>query len=100
MITPEEVNAKKINFIPEEVIKAFDELIVENWDGRSATIKQKDIVQRIMSKLSCEEDLIFKKHYLDVEELYGSVGWEVEYSKPAYCDDYYEPYFVFSKSRK
>lgn len=39
---------------------------------------------------------IFDKHWLDIEDTYRKAGWNVEYDKPGYCENY-DAYFVFSK---
>ena len=42
-ITPTEVASAKSSKIPDEVIKAFNDLIVAEWDGHSAVIHQDEI---------------------------------------------------------
>jgi hypothetical protein len=41
---------------------------------------------------------IFKKGWLDVEEIYGKAGWKVEYDKPGYNEDY-AAHFIFTNRR-
>ncbi len=105
-IKPEEAIAK-VSF-PDEVIEAFNELIVENLRGKSATVKQEDVIQRILIKFGENKDTaewdykrkrneIFEKDWLSVEAIYRTQGWSVSYDKPSYCDSPYEPYFVFKR---
>ena len=66
-----------------------------------AYIEQEDVIRKIL-EYSTDDGLtretIFKKHYLDIENLYRNNGWEVEYKKPM-SDEYFKAYFVF-KSKK
>ena len=41
-------------------------------------------------------DEVLRQKLLDVEPLYRKAGWQVEYDKHAYCENY-EPFFIFSK---
>ena len=95
-ILPSEVVKKHIEDFPDEVITAFNTLIAQNFNGHSSTVKQKDVVKLIVAA-GIDEKEIFKKCWLDIEGLFITYGWKVEYNQPAYCDNYFEPYFVFSK---
>ena len=98
-ITPAEAGIEKLKKIPPEVVEAFNELIVENLEGGSATVMQSDAVKRIQSKLTIQREAIFKKGWLDVEPLFEQHGWSVEFDKPGY-NETYEAHFTFSKKRK
>lgn len=99
-ISPSEVPKIHADSIPDEVIEAFNELIAENWSPttKSAGFKQDSVVSRILDKFdhsitgkSGRDSMrseIFKKHYLDVEDLYREQGWIVEYDKPGYNESY------------
>lgn len=95
-ISPADVCAKKIAAFPDEVLEAFNELIVENFNLnlKYSTVMQEDVVKRISAKLQGQYE-VFNNGWLDVETLYQSQGWEVTYDKPAYCEDY-KAYFKFS----
>jgi hypothetical protein len=95
-IKPSEVQEKKNKALPEEVFQVFNDLIVENWDGQSATIKQDVAAERISTALRISTDEVFELGYLDVEAAFRKVRWKVEYDKPAYNESY-EAFFVFSK---
>ena len=97
-IRPEDIKELKLNFIPEEVIEIFNEAIVEKWNGKSATINQNYIVDKIKEKLEINPEDIFRKHYLDVEEIFRDAGWVVNYDKPAY-NETYQATFEFKKRR-
>jgi formate-dependent phosphoribosylglycinamide formyltransferase (GAR transformylase) len=98
-IKPDDVvQAKKASF-PSQVIEAFNEMIVANWNNRSSTVKQCDVANLIASKMGLETtDSIYANHWLDVEDVYQKAGWKVVYDKPAYCETY-EATFTFSRSR-
>lgn len=99
-ITPDEVqNAKNTN-IPDYVIDSFNKLIASRWNGYSATINQIDVINHIIA--NCYGNItkreIYDNKYLDVESIFESVGWKVEYDKPGYCETY-EPNFKFTKRK-
>ena len=83
MITPEQVAKAKPRQIPKEVFDAFDALIVENYVSGKSVVRQSDVVERV-TKTRYE----FKTEWLNVESAYESVGWRVEYDKPAYNETY------------
>lgn len=102
-ITPDEVVKAKEKSIPGEVIKAFNDLIIEKWNGSSATIKQKYAISKICTLMNdhmpekvITSDLIFKSGWLNIEDVFRSHGWNVEYDKPAYCETY-DAFFTFTK---
>jgi hypothetical protein len=93
-ISPDDiVEARKVA-IPPEVFDAFNELIAENFNDNSATVKQKDVVARIKAKIPGAD--VYANHWLDVETLYEENGWSVYYDKPAYCETY-DAFFRFTK---
>ncbi len=92
-LNPREVQSLNQRFrterIPDEVIEIFNEMIVKEWNGRDATIRQDDIVAAVVEKLGLESDRpVFDNHWLDVEELFRKEGWKVEYDRPAYCETF------------
>lgn len=50
-ISVNEVQLKKNEDIPDEIIEIFNKLIVKNWDGNSAIIKQDAVIREIELKL-------------------------------------------------
>ncbi len=89
-IKPEDVAAIRCANIPSWVIKAVNELIVKNWSGTSAIIKQSEIKDQYLGEGR------FDFSWLDFEPLFREAGWTVKYDKPAYYESY-EAFFVFSK---
>jgi len=83
-ISPKEAQDYKNRNIPSEVIEAFNELISENFNGVSSKVSQKEVVERIKSKLKSD----FKNSYLDVEPLFEEHGWKVIYDRPGYNETY------------
>ena len=98
-ISPKEVLKLKKISLPPEVILAFNETIIEHFDGRQSHFLQKYVVALIVKKMgmSSEKDkrMIFDKHWLDVENIFIQKGWDVEYEKPAW-NETGEPTFTFS----
>lgn len=84
--------------LPEGVIQAFNEMIAENLSGRSSTFAQNKVVARIKTHMNVGPDNPFDIHWLDVEPLFRSVGWKVEYDKPGF-NETYEARFTFRMPR-
>ena len=102
-IRPEKVEKKpNIPDIPDFVIDAFNELIENKWDGNYVRINQDEAIEAIMkharkARKKITRSGIFSKHWLDVEDLYRSYGWKVEFNKQPYyvMDD--DDFFIFKK---
>jgi len=96
-ITPDEIKHE----IPDFIIEAVKTLLKKKWDGKKAIIEQNDILAIVSS--NDEDDgkpsrrTIFDNNWLDFEDLYREVGWNVEYDKPAYNESY-AAYFKFTKN--
>ena len=100
-LTPKEAKKTKLEVIPDFVIQAFNELIVKNLNSYgSSSFKQKDLVDIIMKSSSQDNgftrDDVYSNHWLDVENLYRDLGWNVQYDKPGYNENY-EAFFEFSE---
>lgn len=86
-ITPEQViKEKKIKEIPDCIINAVNELIIENYKhtSKTAEILQNDILDKVKNNFSRKE--IFDNCWLDIEDLYRKAGWNVKYYRGAYWD--------------
>jgi len=100
-IAPEKITKKKEDFIPDEVIEAFNEIIVEKWNGTQSFFRTKEVVSKIKKKLKLNRtDKIYDNHWLDVEGIYIKLGWVVKYDSPCYGGLDFEPFFKFSKKEK
>jgi hypothetical protein len=101
-MTPDEISTAagnhKIMRIPEPVIVAVNELLIENWHEavRTARVLQDDIIEKIQEISDLDRDTIFSEGYLDIEPLFAEYGWEVTYNKPAFNGSY-KAYFIFKK---
>ncbi len=94
-INPSEVVAARKASLPDVVIEVFNKLIAKNFNGHSASVYQSEVMKCLAAeRLKSSE--IFKKGWLDVEDIYREQGWEVKYDKPGYNESY-EAYFKFSK---
>lgn len=98
-IAPHEVADKKLETIPDAVIRAFNGLLTKKYNGYDATIKQEEAIMAIRAEdetISRQE--IFDNHWLDVEDIYRSIGWDVTFDKPGYNESYSARY-VFKKKK-
>ena len=93
-IKPSEAVSARSKQLPPFVIETFNELICEKMSGGFATIRQEEIIERMLMKSHLKRAEVFSNKYLDVEEVYQAQGWKVRYDKPSYADSY-DPYFVF-----
>jgi hypothetical protein len=94
-ITPAEIKQTRAQNIPDEIIQVFNELIAKEWSNNSACVQQDEAAQLVSERMHLTKDEIYKRHLLDVEDLYRAAGWQVDYDKPAYNEST-RPFFVFS----
>lgn len=85
--------------IPDFVIDAFNELIIKELSvtghGVSAIVRQDKVVELCRKKLKGEE--VFSFDWLNIEPIFRSVGWKVDYVKSDYTD-VTSSYFSFLKT--
>ena len=82
-IKPSEVVKK--NTIPDQMIMVVNNLIIEKWDGRSAIVKQTDIISRFLKSTPTDPKLqkqIYDKGWLNFEPIFRDSGWKVTYESP------------------
>ena len=105
-ISPSEVAAYKQKIFPDYVIDSFNELIAIKFNGKQATVYQKDVVELMLQKANeglgeqspeyLKKSDIYNKGYLEVEDIYRAEGWSVFYDKPGYNENYLA-HFKFMK---
>ena len=95
-VRPDEVTSVSPQEIPDFVITTFNELIFERWDGTRSAIPQEQIVTNILCRTNLDREIIFKRGWLNIENLYRQQGWEVRYLTPDWTDEF-DPYFEFKK---
>ena len=97
-ITPDVVQEKFLEEIPDFIISTVNSLIIKNWNQteKCAKIKQEEILEKVLQLGNISSEEIFKKHWFDFEDIYRNVGWIVEYDKPLYYETY-PATFTFKK---
>jgi hypothetical protein len=65
-ITPDEVSDRKKEIFPKEVFDVFDNLIAENWDGKTSEFTRKLAKERIVEKLP---NVTFDSNWLNIEDI-------------------------------
>ena len=97
-IQPIEAEENRKSKIPDWVLKAFNSVIQRNLRNGTSRFLQKEVVDELIleSKDEVTVDEMFKKGYLDVEDIYRDAGWKVEYDKPGYNESY-SASFTFRK---
>jgi len=103
-ISPDEIQERKAETIPDEIIQAVNELIAMKWNGSSATIRKDDLLNRYFELTQQENNQrnraeLYDKHALDIEHVFRQVGWSVSYDQPSYGDSDYEPYWDFKRKK-
>lgn len=78
-INPSEVVALKRSRIPDEVIEAFNEAIVDRYDNGIAKVDAEDIAREIAARISVSTDEVYRRKLLDVEDIYRAEGWTVQF---------------------
>jgi hypothetical protein len=96
-IKPNQVAKQKKADFPDAVFEAFNELIAEDFAGKTARVGQKEVVE-LMAKKGLNRNEIYKKGWLNIEETYEKAGWEVDYDRPGY-NETYPAAFTFTARR-
>lgn len=94
-ISPDEVIAKIRSSVPNEIIQIINDLIVEEWGGRSAIVKQDKIIERYCKQTGIERNQ-FDFRWLDIEDKFRDIGWTVVYDSPSNGDSW-DAFFSFTK---
>jgi len=103
-ISPNDVASEKSKLIPDGIIQAVNELIVERWNGTSANFKLKEVVSRYLATVDPHmrkgiERNLYDKKLLDFEDIYRKQGWDVEFDHAAYSESF-DDNFTFKKSTR
>ena len=97
-ISPSEVVEQKAEHIPDEVFAVWDRMIAANWKNHCSVVMQSDIVEALIPLTGHHTRIeVFDKGWLDIEDIYRAVGWNVTYDKPAYNESY-PASFTFRKN--
>ncbi|MBP7118633.1 hypothetical protein KBA63_00970 [Candidatus Woesebacteria bacterium] len=95
-ITPAEAEATKEVQIPEVVFDAFNKCITKYLDKGRAEFKFNEVVTVLVALGLKREDIVTNK-WLNVEDIYRNVGWEVSVDLPGFNESY-EGTICFTKS--
>lgn len=91
-ITPEQVQITR----PFEVIKVFNTLIQQHWDGHKAVFTVKEAIEELCREMKIDRAFIIERRYLDIEVVYQQAGWIVKYDKPGF-NETYDATYTFTK---
>lgn len=95
-IKPGDVQEAKNVLIPDGVLKAFNEMIASSWNGTESNFTLSEVIDKAIKETGLTEEQLLDNRFMDVETVYQSIGWDVAYDKPAYCESY-SSFFVFRK---
>lgn len=95
VLGPEEMITRWQQALPDAVIEAFNEELTKRFDGKSASIREKNLVDAIAAK-GIESKVMTEQRWLkQTVELYKERGWKV--AERDCGDDYsYDIYYNFS----
>lgn len=97
-MTPSEASGLKRLVIPAFVFRAVNTVLAKEFNGRSATLRQCDVVKAIMDENpEVTKSELFDNRWMDFEPAYRAQGWKVEYDKPGYNESY-EATYKFTKN--
>lgn len=98
-LSPKNLKNNIENVIPSVVIQAVNNLLKENYCGKSITITQKNLISEI-KKLdnTITNAKLFDNHWLDFEPLFRKNGWKVVYESPD-RDQSFDEYFIFTPAK-
>lgn len=94
-VTPKDLATGIVHAAPEFVIQAFNGLITRKHVNGRARFTQKEVIAEIKKIVGVTSEEIYKNGWLNVEAHYRSVGWSVNYDKPAYNESY-DAFFEFT----
>jgi hypothetical protein len=96
-LSPDEVIEGQGDHIPDIVITAVNNLLKKEYNKIDATFSQDDIINEIRRlNPATTRRGIFENKWLDFEPIFERVGWDIEYDKPGYNEDYVAK-FTFRK---
>lgn len=96
-VRPEDIADAKTVQIPAAVFDAFNAEIALRYDNGWAKVKQAAVVERLVNG-GMQRSEIFSAGWLNVEEAYRGVGWDVWYEKPGFNESG-DSFFEFRKRR-
>ena len=101
-ITPKEAASKQVKnrVWPSGVIEAFNELIAQKFDGRTAVIMFDEAFRAVAERMRCSVTTVESNAWwMNVEELYRQSGWRVDVDSPAFNETYKGSY-KFTKTTR
>jgi len=86
-LSPADMKKAKDESIPYFVVQAFNLCVTSNWNGATAVFSQDEVIAEIVrlgqaTIPQLSREIIFAKHWLDVEPIFMNKGWHVSYDKP------------------
>ncbi len=98
-ISPNDIAETKFEQFPDAVFLAVNALLAERYTNGRARFNQDEVIDRIIGfNDKLERSEIFARGWLNFEEVYRDAGWEIEFDKPAYFEDY-TAFWIFSRGK-
>lgn len=93
-IAPDEV----IYNIPDFVIEAVNQMIRNKYRGKSFSFTSKELIflGQSTGATGSNKDW-YNEKWMDFENLYRKMGWDVQYESAGYGDSDFDSYYTFTK---
>lgn len=95
-LSPQEAIVRFKSEVPEPVMEAWNNLIVENLkvQGGKATsgFTLEALASKITTAMNVSRDTAKDRGWFDLEDIFRDKGWKVEFDSPAYNESYTASY--------
>ena len=97
-LTPHEAVQQKLEDVPEKVLNCWNKIIKSNLDKTNSSVTSRftldELAKMISSEMACSFDVAQSKGWFDLEPLFIKSGWNVQFHRASYADDF-DSYFYF-----
>jgi len=94
VLGPNEMITQWQQALPDAVIETFNELLAKHFNGKTASIKEKELLDALEAKELSTKEVTDQRWLFQTQELYKEKGWKVLYRSPNWEQDF-NPYFQF-----
>lgn len=94
VLSPNEMIEQWQLALPDEVIEAFNEMLIKHFNGADAKILEKDLLAAVKKKGVSQQQVEDQRWLQQTRQLYEEQGWKVDHKTPGWDDDF-DSYFYF-----
>ena len=97
-LSPKEAITRAKNEVPELVVQAWNNLIVENLKVQGGKASSEFLLEELANQITLIMSISYEqakqKGWFDLEDIFRDKGWKVEFDRPGYNESY-SPKFTF-----